>query len=288
MTKILITGASGQLGSELQVVLGSDPAHTLFPTDVPQLDICDRDAVSNFVKDNGIEVIINCAAYTAVDKAEDDELLAMKINRDGVAALASVAAAQGADLIHISTDYVFDGKASSPIGEDTPTSPLGVYGRTKLLGEEAMRESGCRGVIIRTAWLYSSFGNNFVKTMRNLGSTRDLLRVVGDQYGTPTYARDLAEAIATIIPQLSKVRGVQTYHFSDEGITTWSEFAAEALRLSGIATPVESITTEEYPTRAVRPHYSVLDKSRIKCDFGVRVPDWKASLAECIGRLDGK
>ena len=289
MTRILITGASGQLGSELQEVMGTMTRYELYPTDVSRLDICDRDAAGRFVNGNGIDIIINCAAYTAVDRAEDNEALAMKINRDGAASLAYVAASSGATLIHISTDYVFDGKAASPIGEDRPTDPIGVYGRTKLLGEQAILESGCRGIIIRTAWLYSAFGNNFVKTMRRLGAERDSLTVVCDQYGTPTYARDLARAIADIIPQLEPAPSpAEIYHYTDEGATTWNEFAEEILRRSGLSTPVIPVTTGQYNARAERPRYSVLDKSKIKRTFGIVIPDWRDSLAECIAVLDGK
>lgn len=268
----LVTGSCGQLGSELQRLL----PNALF-ADVTELDITDASAVAKFVKSHQVDTIINCAAYTAVDKAEDDETAAYKINVEGPANLA----ATGAKIIHISTDYVFDGLAHKPYTpEDTP-NPVSVYGRTKLAGEQAVLQQAETAIIIRTSWLYSIFGNNFVKTMHRLGSEKESLNVVNDQIGTPTYAFDLAQAIVKILPQLRpENKGI--YHFSNEGVCSWYDFATEIMALSGLSCQVSPIPSEAYPTRANRPYYSVLNKQKIRNIFGVETPHWKESLAKCL------
>ena len=280
---ILVTGANGQLGNEMQILSTGCPQHTYFFTDVQELDICDAQAVKAFVADKAIDVIVNCAAYTAVDKAEDDEVLCDKLNHIAPGYLADAAEAYGAALIHISTDYVFDGTAHIPYREDAATCPNTVYGRTKLAGEEEMMKRCSRAVIIHTAWLYSTFGNNFVKTMLRLGRERDTLGVIFDQIGTPTYANDLATTIFAIIQQ-GIVPGI--YHFSNEGVCSWYDFTLAIHRLAGITTcRVNPLHTDEYPAKASRPHYSVLDKTKIKQTYGITIPHWEESLARCIAQL---
>ncbi len=270
--KILVTGANGQLGTELQKLLSD----AIF-TDVDVLDITDLEMVKKFVKDNNIGTIVNCAAYTAVDKAEDDEERAQKINEVGPYNLAM----SGAKIIHVSTDYVFDGKGYKPYLEDDETNPVSVYGKTKRAGELAVINNAKIGVVIRTAWLYSAHGGNFVKTMRKLGSERESLNVVADQIGTPTFAGDLAEAIVKIIPQLSEEnRGI--YHFTNEGVCSWYDFAVEIMDKSMLKCKVNPIPSSQYPTRAVRPFYSVLSKLKIKEVFGVEIKHWKDGLVRCL------
>ena len=283
MKNILITGANGQLGNEMRVLSAENPEYTYFFTDVAELDICDEQAVSDFVKANNIHVIVNCAAYTAVDNAEDNVELCTKLNADAVGYLAKAAEANGAEFIQISTDYVFDGTAHIPYQETELTCPNSVYGKTKLAGEQnALSLCSC-SMVIRTAWLYSIFGNNFVKTMIRLGKERDTLGVIFDQIGTPTYARDLARAIFAAIRQ-GVVPGV--YHFSNEGVCSWYDFTKAIHRLAGIATcSVKPLHTSEYPTKAKRPHYSVLDKTKIKNMYGIEIPYWEDSLKECINAL---
>lgn len=283
MKNILITGANGQLGNEMRVLSTEYPEYTYFFTDVAELDICDAPAVRNFVKENDIHVIVNCAAYTAVDKAEENVELCTRLNADAVGYLAEAAEANGAEFIQISTDYVFDGTAHVPYKETEPVCPNSVYGRTKLAGEQNALTLCTRAMVIRTAWLYSSFGNNFVKTMIRLGKERDSLGVIFDQIGTPTYARDLARAIYAVI-----VQGVQPgiYHFSNEGVCSWYDFTKAIHRLVGITTcKVNPLHTEEYPTPAKRPHYSVLDKSKIKATYEIDIPYWMDSLQNCINQL---
>ena len=273
MKNILITGANGQLGNEMRVLSAENKEYTYFFTDVAELDICNAQAILDFVKANDINVIVNCAAYTAVDKAEESIELCTKLNADAVGYLAEAAEANGAEFIQISTDYVFDGTAHVPYQETEPTCPNSVYGHTKLAGEQNALTLCSRSMVIRTAWLYSTFGNNFVKTMIRLGKERDSLGVIFDQIGTPTYARDLARAIFAAIRQ-GVVPGV--YHFSNEGVCSWYDFTKAIHRLAGITTcQVKPLHTEEYPTPAKRPHYSVLDKSKIKATFGIEVPYWE-------------
>jgi len=283
MKNILITGANGQLGNEMRVLSAESKEYNYFFTDVAELDICDAKAVLDFVKANDINVIVNCAAYTAVDNAEDNVELCTKLNADAVGYLAEAAEANGAEFIQISTDYVFDGTAHIPYQETEPTCPNSVYGSTKLAGEQNALTLCTRSMVIRTAWLYSTFGNNFVKTMIRLGKERDSLGVIFDQVGTPTYARDLARAIFAAIRQ-GVVPGV--YHFSNEGVCSWYDFTKAIHRLAGIITcQVKPLHTSEYPTKASRPHYSVLDKTKIKNTYGIEVPYWEDSLKECISLL---
>lgn len=282
---ILITGANGQLGSEMRSVTAGVTNDKYIFTDVAELDICDLKAVKRFVADNGIGVIVNCAAYTNVDKAEDDAQTANMINHRAVENLALAAKEHNAALIHISTDYVFRGDKNTPYTEDDATSPSGVYGRTKLDGELAIAHSGCRYLIFRTAWLYSEYGNNFVKTMIRLTSERDSLKVVFDQVGTPTYAGDLAQRIFTIIErrQFSDINGI--YHFSNEGVCSWYDFAKEISSIAGTVCDIQPCHSDEFPSKVKRPSFSVLDKTKLKRDFGSTVPYWKDSLTNCIEKL---
>lgn len=282
--RILVTGANGQLGNEMRVLAAVHPQHEYFFTDVQELDICDEQAVCAFVADNRVDVIVNCAAYTAVDKAEDNAELCDMLNHLAPGYLAAAAEACGASLIQVSTDYVFDGTAHVPYTEETRPCPNSVYGRTKLAGEEAVMQKCSRSMVIRTAWLYSIYGNNFVKTMIKLGREREALGVIFDQIGTPTYAADLAKAIFVAIEQ-GIVPGV--YHFSNEGVCSWYDFTVAIHRIAGITTcKVSPLHTDEYPAKAPRPHYSVLDKTKIKQTFGIEIPHWEVSLAECIKKLN--
>ena len=280
---ILVTGGNGQLGSALRLA-SAESNHRYVFTDVEELDITSAAAVEAFFEREQVDVVVNCAAYTAVDLAEENEAQADLINHRAVALLAEACKRHNATLIHISTDYIFSGEADAPYKEDAEPAPLSVYGRTKLLGERAIAESGCKHIILRTAWLYSEFGRNFFKTMQSLTATREEVRVVADQIGTPTYAGDLAAAITYIIEseQLSKC-GI--YHYTNEGICSWYDFACEIARLSGHTTcKVTPCTTAEYPTKAHRPRYSVLDKSKFISTFGLTIPDWRMSLEEVIRR----
>lgn len=281
MANILVTGANGQLGSELRKI-GFSALDEVFYTDVAELDITDYAAVEKFVKDKEIDTIINCAAYTAVDKAEEEPQLAAKINTEAVTNLARAAAKEGCLLIHISTDYVFDGTGTKPYSEKDKPCPVSVYGKTKLAGEEAILKSRCFHIIIRTAWLYSSFGNNFVKTILRLAAERPEINVVSDQVGSPTYAGDLAAAIVAIMYNEERIEHEGIYHYSNEGVCSWYDFAAEIVRLSGKECRVKPVTTAEYPTKTQRPAYSVLDKSKIKKTFGIEIPEWKDALAKMM------
>lgn len=285
MQTILVTGSNGQLGSEIRALASQyeDDFRFIF-TDVAELDITDRQGVCDFVEQNMVNVLINCAAYTAVDKAETDPELADLLNRVAPGYLAEAMDAVGGTMVQVSTDYVFDGTNHRPYHEDDPTNPTGVYGRTKLAGEEEVIR-GCTGsMVIRTAWLYSTFGNNFVKTMLRLGKEKDELGVIFDQIGTPTYARDLAAAILQIVKQGIKP-GV--YHYSNEGVCSWYDFARAIHHIAGITScRVKPLHTEEYPTPAARPHYSVLDKTKIKEAFNLTIPWWEDSLREMIKELN--
>lgn len=284
MKNILITGANGQLGNEMRLQAAENPSDTCFFTDVAELDICDEQAVMEYVTAHQIDVIVNCAAYTAVDKAEDNQELCDRLNHWAPGYLARAAASRGGAFIQVSTDYVFDGTAHIPYREDDTTCPNSVYGSTKLAGEEEALKYCSQTMVIRTAWLYSTFGNNFVKTMLRLGRERETLGVIFDQVGTPTYARDLATAIWTAIRQ-GIVPGI--YHFSNEGVCSWYDFTKAIHRLAGITTcEVKPLHTADYPTRAVRPHYSVLDKTKIKETYGLSIPHWEESLALCITQLE--
>lgn len=280
---ILITGCNGQLGNEMQLLEKDNPQHQWFNTDVQELDITDVDAIRSFVQEHQIDGVVNCAAYTAVDKAEENEELCTKLNAEAPAYLASAVGSRGGWMIQISTDYVFDGTSHIPYVEDDETCPNSVYGRTKLVGELNVQKFCEQSMIIRTAWLYSAFGNNFVKTMIRLGKERPELGVIFDQIGTPTYARDLAVAIMTAINK-GVVPGL--YHFSDEGVISWYDFAKAIHRIAGITTcHVKPLHTAEYPTPARRPHYSVLDKTKIKKVYGIEIPYWEDSLKDCIEKL---
>ena len=280
---ILVTGANGQLGNEMQVLARENLQHTYFFTDVQELDICDEQAVYAYVSEHKIDIIVNCAAYTAVDKAEDNVELCDKLNNIAPGYLARAAQAKGAAMIQVSTDYVFDGTAHIPYTEEEPTCPASVYGSTKLAGEQNVMDHCEKAMVIRTAWLYSIYGNNFVKTMIRLGQERDSLGVIFDQIGTPTYANDLAQAIFAAINK-GVVRGI--YHFSDEGVCSWYDFTIAIHRLAGIAScKVKPLHTADYPAKAPRPHYSVLDKTKIKDTFGIEIPHWEESLKRCINQL---
>ena len=281
--KILITGCNGQLGNEMQLLEKMNPQHTYFNTDVAELDITDRGAILKFVDEHQVDGIVNCAAYTAVDKAESNEELCDLLNRVAPGYLAEAAERRGGWLIQISTDYVFDGTNHTPYVETDPVCPNSVYGRTKLAGEQAAQQACSRTMIIRTAWLYSTFGNNFVKTMIRLGRERQELGVIFDQIGTPTYARDLAIAIFAAI---NKGVNPGVYHFSNEGVISWYDFTKAIHRIVGITScHVRPLHTSEYPTPAARPHYSVLDKTKFKQTYGFEIPYWEESLRECISQL---
>jgi dTDP-4-dehydrorhamnose reductase len=261
-----------------------NPQHTYYNTDVAELDITDQQAIERFVDEHAIDGIVNCAAYTAVDKAEANETLCQLLNAEAPAYLAHAVGRRGGWMIQISTDYVFDGTKHTPYVEDDDTCPNSVYGRTKLVGEINVQKLCERSMIIRTAWLYSTFGNNFVKTMIRLGREKPELGVIFDQIGTPTYARDLARVIMTAVNQ-----GIRPgiYHFSNEGVTSWYDFTKAIHRLAGITTcRVRPLHTAEYPTPAARPHYSVLDKTKIKQTYGIDIPYWEESLADCIEHIE--
>jgi len=277
---ILITGCNGQLGNEMQLLEKENPQHKFFNTDVADLDITDRAAINAFVNDHAIDGIVNCAAYTAVDKAESNQQLCTLLNSEAPAYLAASIESRGGWIIQISTDYVFNGTNHTPYVETDTPSPNSIYGNTKLAGELAASKFCKRTMIIRTAWLYSTFGNNFVKTMIRLGKERPQMGVVFDQIGTPTNARDLAVAIMTAV---NKGITPGVYHFSNEGVISWYDFTIAIHRIAGITTcKVLPLHTSEYPSAAPRPAYSVLDKTKIKTTYGIDIPYWEESLKECI------
>ncbi len=280
---ILVTGCNGQLGNEMQLLEKLHPEHTYFNTDVAELDITNREAIEQFVGDNAIDGIVNCAAYTAVDKAEENQEFCHLLNADAPGFLAEVIEKRGGWMIQVSTDYVFDGTNHKPYVETDPVCPNSTYGRTKLAGEQAVLNNCKKSMIIRTAWLYSTFGNNFVKTMIRLGREKAELGVIFDQIGTPTYAHDLAVAIFAAISN-GVVSGI--YHFSNEGVISWYDFTKAIHRIAGISTcHVRPLHTEEYPTPAARPHYSVLDKTKIKQTYNIEIPYWEESLEVCVNKL---
>jgi len=282
MPKVLVTGSKGQLGSELRDLVSDE---NFYFTDRDTLDIADKEAVENFCKEHSINTIINCAAYTAVDKAEEDVVNADRINHLAVKYLAEVAKENDIKLVHVSTDYVFDGENFRPYVESDVTNPNGVYGSTKLAGEEALQTvNPHNAIIIRTSWVYSSFGANFVKTMLRLGKERDALGVIFDQVGTPTYARDLALAILDILPKI-KSDTVEIYNYSNEGVLSWYDFAKEIMKMAKIECKVNPIETKAYPTPAKRPHYSLLNKAKIKETFNIEIPYWKDSLDQCLRKM---
>ena len=282
--RVLITGANGQLGNEMRRLGAVSPNEYLF-TDVAELDITDKAAVAEFVKSNNVEIIVNCAAYTNVDKAEDDEATAELINAAAVRNLAEAVKAVDGTLFHVSTDYVFGSEGNTPRTEDMPTNPLGVYGKTKLHGEQAIAEVGAKAIIIRTAWLYSEFGNNFLKTMLRLTAEKESLNVVFDQVGSPTYAGDLALAIFSIIEGGVYAGNEGVYHFSNEGVCSWYDFATEIAAAAGHECVVMPCHSNEFPSKVTRPPFSVLDKTKIKTTFGIEIPHWRDSMLYCLQRL---
>lgn len=285
MLEVLVTGSSGQLGSEIRELSSRYPQYTFTFADRSVLDLSNLCKMENFFDGKRFDMIINCAAYTAVDKAESESELADTINHRFVSMLAKIAKRDSSKLIHISTDYVFDGKHHRPYIESDPTAPQGVYGKTKCDGENAILSTApANTLIIRTSWVYSSFSNNFVKTMLRLGKERDTLGVIFDQVGTPTYARDLAQAIIDILPQINNVQP-EIYHYSNEGAASWYDFAQAIFELSGVVCLVNPITTDQYPTPASRPHYSLLNKSKIKNDFNLSIPYWRDALKACLNTL---
>jgi dTDP-4-dehydrorhamnose reductase len=287
LKRILITGANGQLGSELRVLSGSYPFEFTF-IDINELDLLNENAVSDYFRKNTFDFIINCAAYTAVDKAEAEQDICRKVNADAVGVIAKLAKDQGARLIHISTDYVFDGEFNQPIDEQAEPKPLSVYGVTKLEGEQHVLRTLSNAYIIRTSWVYSTFGKNFVKTIAGLAKTRPELTVVADQFGTPTYAKDLAVAIMHIVKSVADQKADQPgiYHFTNEGAISWYDFAVYINDHYGFNCKIKPIKTSEYKTAAVRPKFSVLDKTKIKKTFGIDIPYWSHSLKECLNTLE--
>jgi len=285
MFNILVTGSNGQLGRELHELSESYP-YTFWFTCKEDLNISDEHAIQSFIERHAINVIINCAAYTAVDKAENDQELADKINHQAVKHLAFIAKEQNIKLIHISTDYVFDGTNYTPYLETDVTNAQSIYGKTKLDGENALLHVNLpNSIIIRTSWVYSRYGTNFVKTMLRLGRERASLGVIYDQVGTPTYARDLAKTILEILPKINNTQ-TEIYNYSNEGVLSWYDFAQEIMKIAKLTCKINPIETKEYPTPAKRPHYSLLNKSKIKNDFAVEIPYWKDSLADCLNKMD--
>ncbi|QOG11508.1 dTDP-4-dehydrorhamnose reductase [Arcobacter sp. FWKO B] len=284
MHNILITGSNGQVGSELKE-LSSKYAYNFFFTTKDDIDITSKESIKSFCQNNSINVIINCAAYTAVDIAESDEVNADVINRKAVKKLALVSKELNVKLIHISTDYVFDGKSCKPYHEEYQTNPQSVYGKTKLEGEkELININPPNSIIIRTSWVYSYYGNNFVKTMLRLGKEKESLGVIFDQVGTPTYAKDLAKTILCILPQIDSQK-VEIYNYSNEGVLSWYDFAKEIMKMAKLPCQINPIETKDYPTPAMRPHYSLLNKNKIKSTFNIEIPYWKDGLDDCLRRL---
>lgn len=286
--KILVTGANGQLGSELKVLAHTLPLAQFTFVDIAEMDLGADQAIHAFFEGNHFDYVINCAAYTAVDKAEEEKLIAFRVNAEAVKTLATLCKAMSIRLIHISTDYVFDGNGNLPIREDAIPNPLSVYGESKLLGEKYVRDILRDAYIIRTAWVYSSFGKNFVKTISRLAQERDSLNVVNDQVGSPTYARDLAAVILAMIEKVESgsVDVPGTYHFSNEGVISWYDFACFIVGLRGLRCSIQAIPSELYPTPAARPRFSVLDKAKLKNVFGIHVRHWYEGLQDCLRHLD--
>ena len=281
---VLVTGSSGQVGNEIKAI-SSDYSYNFFFTDRNNIDITSKDSIKEFCKTNNINVIINCAAYTAVDKAQSDEINADLINRKAVKKLALVSQELNIKLIHISTDYVFDGKNFKPYCEEFQTNPQSIYGKTKLDGENEMRDINPKNsIIIRTSWIYSYYGNNFVKTMLRLGKEKEELGVIFDQIGTPTYAAHLAKTILDIIPQIENSK-VEIYNYSNEGVLSWYDFAKEIMKMAKLNCKINPIETYQYPTPAKRPHFSLLNKNKIKTTFNIEIPYWKDGLDDCLRRL---
>ena len=281
---VLVTGSSGQVGNEIKAI-SSDYSYNFFFTDRNNIDITSKDSIKEFCKTNNINVIINCAAYTAVDKAQSDEINADLINRKAVKKLALVSQELNIKLIHISTDYVFDGKNFKPYCEEFQTNPQSIYGKTKLDGENELLDiNPLNSIIIRTSWVYSYYGNNFVKTMLRLGKEKEELGVIFDQIGTPTYAKDLAKIILDIVPQIDNQK-VEIYNYSNEGVLSWYDFAKEIMKMAKLNCKINPIETYQYPTPAKRPHFSLLNKNKIKSTFNIEIPYWKDGLDDCLRRL---
>jgi len=285
MVNILVTGSNGQLGNEIRVLEDQFPGYRFFSTDIEELDITDIKAIDRFVNVNQIACIINAAAYTAVDRAETEPGLANLINGHAVKNLAQIARKYDGLLVHISTDYVFNGKHSSPIKEDDTPSPISAYAHSKLLGEQSVLQEKGKSVIVRTSWLYSEFGNNFVKSMMKYGRERDLLNVVFDQVGTPTYAFDLAKMILGLIPEWLKLEEPEILHYSNEGVASWFDFTKAVLEFAGISCIVCAIETKDYPLPAPRPYYSLMSKEKIRKKYGVEIPYWRDSVKICVDKL---
>jgi len=287
--KMLITGSNGQLGSEIKECASEYENLECIFKDLPELDICDTETLTTIITDQDINVVINCAGYTSVDKAEEEEQIAQKVNSEGVLNLVDALKKVDGKLIHISTDYVFDGNHSQPYKESDPVSPIGVYGKTKRAGELAVLNSSIDAIVIRTSWLYSMYGNNFVKTMLRIGNNKKSIQVVSDQIGTPTYTKDLAKTCLNILSDAGSTnisKKGSLYHYSNEGVTSWYDFASAIMEISNIDCQVIPIETKDYPTLTKRPLYSVLDKSKIKSDFKVTIPHWRDSLANCIKKIN--
>ncbi len=283
----MVSGANGQLGHALRSMVPQHPEHEFTFTDIDELDISNFQAVEKMALTLQTDVLINCASYNAVDKAEEEPLAAMRINGNAVQGLAGLARKHGFGLVHISTDYIFDGKKGSAYTELDEPHPQSKYAHSKYIGEQAMMTSNPKGMIIRTAWLYSEYGHNFVKTIRKLAREKDELRVVNDQQGTPTYADDLADAILSILPSIPEFKGTRIYNYSNEGLTHWAAFAKAVIELSGLNCTVVPVTTREYGLSiAERPAFSLLDKSKIKKDYNLRIPEWRESLEKCIKKLE--
>ncbi|MCX6227763.1 MAG: dTDP-4-dehydrorhamnose reductase [Bacteroidia bacterium] len=283
--KILVTGSKGQLGNEIQSIAKDYIDFEFLFTDIDDLDITNAEQVNEYFKLNRPDAVINCAAYTAVDKAESDIEMAYRINHLAVENLAKSASAVNALIVHVSTDYVFDGQSEVPYTESDSANPQSVYGKSKLAGEQAVNDFALNGVIIRTSWLYSAFGANFIKTILRVGSEKKELNVVFDQIGTPTYAKDLSTAILDIIPQASKKNGVELFHYSNEGETNWYEFAKTIVSIAGLDCKINPILSKDYPVSAPRPSFSVLCKSKIKETYGISIPYWLDSVNNCMERL---
>lgn len=286
MLNILVTGSNGQLGNEIRQLSADFVDYHFIFTDVAELDITKKTTVNNFVSLHAIDVIINAAAYTAVDKAETETDIADLINGTAVGILAAAALKYNALLVHVSTDYVYSGKAHQPINEDDPTAPDGAYARSKLLGEQLILQENGKAVILRTSWLYSEFGGNFVKSMLKYGREREQLKVVFDQIGSPTYARDLAKTILRLIPKWQEYTNPEVFHYSNEGVTSWYDFTKAIHEIAGISCKVLPIETKDYPLPAKRPFYSVMNKDKIKKEFNLEIPYWRDSLKECIARIE--
>jgi len=287
--RVLITGSNGQLGSEIKEIVSEYENLECVFKDLPEFDICDTEVLNTFIIDQHINAVINCAGYTKVDQAEENPEIAEQVNAKGVLNLVNALEKVDGKLIHISTDYVFDGNHSQPYKESDPVSPVGVYGETKRAGELAVLNSSIDAIVIRTSWLYSGYGNNFLKTMLRLGNEKKSIQVVSDQKGTPTFAKDLAKMCLDILSDASSKKisnKGSLYHYSNEGVTSWYDFATAIMEISNIDCKVIPIEIKDYPTKAIRPLYSVLDKSKIKSDFRVTIPHWRDSLANCIKKIN--